>query len=717
MLPSSYFCDVCGAANRAQAQFCRVCGNAQPLVQNTGLVPNTGIYSLTSTHTGLLVPQTQLRGRYMIVSLAGRGGYGAVYKARDTSFGDRLVAIKEMSQSTMNVQDLASATEAFHREALLLANLTHPNLPRIYEQFTENGRSYLVMDFVEGETLEQLVKKLPNQRMAVEDVLNIALQLCSVLEYLHGRQPPIIFRDLKPANVMMTPAGHIFLIDFGIARHFKPGQKKDTAALGSSGYAPPEQYGKSQTTIRADIYSLGATLHELLSGHDPTDSPFRFAPLHLNDLSLSGLEELILGMVSIDINSRPATISLVRQDLQQIAAQHTIHLTNPLQSPIPRRDSAPRLSASHPSVSHLPAGLPPNLSKSAATPAVSPSIPSPSHQAHRNPGLAPQPAPIKKTPRPTQHPAVYPQANTLYICLGHASRVTSVAWSPNGDYLASASFDKTVHIWNGANGSNLLTYRGHTGRVNALAWSPDSKYIASASDDRTVHLWDVQTGKNLFTYVRHKGPVTALAWSPDGHYIASAGEDRSVHIWDVQAHQAAFTYSDHKDRVMGVAWSPDGHLLASVSRDQTVKICEVEKNPPKRTFFSRLFSPYQGRRTLNGFNSQLQSIAWSPNSKRIAVACSDSRVRIRDARSGVFYLIIVAGSATIKNSVDWSPNGKYLAFGGNDKLVRIWNVIQKKETFAYYGHNGYVLSVAWSPDGTRVASAGVDRSIQVWQAL
>jgi WD40 repeat protein len=541
-------------------------------------------------------------------------------------------------------------------------------------------------------------------------VLNIALQLCSVLEYLHTRQPPIIFRDLKPANVMVTPAGHIFLIDFGIARHFKPGQKKDTAALGSSGYAPPEQYGKSQTTIRADIYSLGATLHELLSGHDPTDSPFRFAPLHLNDPSLSGLEGLILGMVSIDINSRPATISLVRQELQKIATQHMMHQTNPLQSASPRRDSALRLSASR-----LPDAS--RLSEPMVTPPIDPSISSPSHQAHRNPGLASQPAPIKKTPRPTQHPTVYPQANTLYICLGHTSRVTSVVWSPNGDYLASASFDKTVHIWNGANGSNVLAYRGHTGRVNALAWSPDSKYIVSASDDRTIHLWDVQTGKNLFTYSKHRGPVTALAWSPDGQYIASASEDRSVHVWDAQMHQSAFIYSDHKDKVMGVAWSPDGHLLASVSKDRTVKICEVGKNLPKRTFLSRLFSPYQGRRTLNGFDSQLQSIAWSPNSKRIAVACSDSRVRIRDARTGASYLTIVAGSATIKNSVDWSPNGKYLAIGGNDKLVRIWNVLHKKENFAYYGHNGYVLSVAWSPDGTRVASAGVDRSIQVWQAL
>src|SRR5579859_23944 len=176
MLPSSpHFCDTCGAANRPQAQFCRVCGNVLPLVQNGGMVQGTGVYALAST--GLLAPQTQLRGRYMVMSLAGRGGYGAVYKARDTSFGNRLVAVKEMSQNTLNVQERIAAADAFYHEALLLASLTHPNLPRIYEQFTENGRSYLVMDFIEGETLDDHLKKLPSHRMPVERVLDLALAL------------------------------------------------------------------------------------------------------------------------------------------------------------------------------------------------------------------------------------------------------------------------------------------------------------------------------------------------------------------------------------------------------------------------------------------------------------------------------------------------------------------------------------------------------------
>src|SRR5205807_6621447 len=129
------------------------------------------------------------------------------------------------------------------------------------------------------------------------------------LHYLHTQQPAIIFRDLKPANIMQTTDGHLYLIDFGIARHFKPGQTKDTAAYGSMGYAAPEQYGRAQTTPRSDIYSLGAVLYQLLSGHDPSATPFRFPPLQSKVPTIpSGLATLITQMLELDEDKRPASM-------------------------------------------------------------------------------------------------------------------------------------------------------------------------------------------------------------------------------------------------------------------------------------------------------------------------------------------------------------------------------------------------------------------------
>jgi serine/threonine protein kinase len=260
------YCDNCGEINRSEARFCYRCGEA--------LHPGF-------SYTGQLSTDHLLKLRYRILSRLGQGGMGAVYKAEDSEF-HRIVVVKEMSQRGLLPDELQTATVAFRHEAEMLASLQHYSLPRIFEYFVDEGRWYLVMDFIEGETLEQYLNKIQGGRLPVEEVLDIGIKLCTVLDYLHTRESPIIFRDLKPANIMLTAEKHLYLIDFGIARHFKPGQTRDTLVLGSPGYAAPEQHGKVQTTIKADIYSLGATLHQLLSGEDPARTPFRFAPLQMH---------------------------------------------------------------------------------------------------------------------------------------------------------------------------------------------------------------------------------------------------------------------------------------------------------------------------------------------------------------------------------------------------------------------------------------------------
>ncbi len=323
MVPSQRYCTRCGAANQAQDAFCFACGQALQVTPASQQYPIAG--SATNTSTGLLPPNLLLKQRYRILGTVGKGGFGAVYRAEDVQLGNRLLAVKEMSQSSLNPQEIAEAAENFKREAHILAALTHPNLPSIYEQFSEAGRWYLVMDFIEGETLEEHAKKDPQGHLSVKETLQIGIQLCTVLDYLHSRQPPVIFRDLKPSNSMLTPEGNLYLIDFGIARHFKPGQTRDTIALGSPGYAAPEQYGKAQTTARSDIYSLGATLHHLLTGVDPSDTPFQFAPLQLHGQPTPpGLNLLLMQMVDMNESKRPASMIAVKQELQGIITQQTV---------------------------------------------------------------------------------------------------------------------------------------------------------------------------------------------------------------------------------------------------------------------------------------------------------------------------------------------------------------------------------------------------------
>ena len=334
MVPSTVYCDNCGAANRPQARFCIACGQTMPVVASAPPIVHSGPTPSSPSSTGLLAPHSLLKGRYRILSRLGQGGMGAVYKAEDIEIGDRPVAVKEMSQRNLDPQEIAEAADDFKREAHLLGRLFHRHLPRIYDHFAEGGRWYLVMDFIEGDTLEEHLTAAGG-KLSVEEVLDIGMQLCTVLGYLHTHQPPIIFRDLKPANVMRTAEGDLFLIDFGIARHFKPGQAKDTAAYGSAGYAAPEQYGTAQTTPQSDIFSLGATLHHLLTGSDPSQSPFLFAPLSSPTIPAE-LGTLIGRMVGMDAKQRPASMAEVKQELQRI--QHLV--AQPAGSQLPPKQAA-----------------------------------------------------------------------------------------------------------------------------------------------------------------------------------------------------------------------------------------------------------------------------------------------------------------------------------------------------------------------------------------
>jgi serine/threonine protein kinase/regulator of sirC expression with transglutaminase-like and TPR domain len=312
------YCENCGAANPVTARFCQFCATLLPFKYTTDSLPD----------------QTLLAGRYQLLSRIGQGGMGAVYKAADTRFNNRPVAIKEMSSTGLSPASLQEAVTAFEREAHLLADLLHPNLPRIYEHFAENDRSYLVMDFIEGQTLEEYLEQIGGGPLPVDQVIKWAEQLCDVLNYLHTHQPPIVFRDLKPANVMISESGHIFLIDFGIARIFKPGKQHDTVALGSPGYAAPEQYGKSQSTPRSDIYSLGALLHHLLTGHDPSEQPFFFQPASkLNPAVDPALDALLQKMLEMDSDRRPGSALEVLNTLEGIGSSQSRSTSALLTSP------------------------------------------------------------------------------------------------------------------------------------------------------------------------------------------------------------------------------------------------------------------------------------------------------------------------------------------------------------------------------------------------
>ena len=641
MKPSTVFCIDCGAANPAQANFCFSCGLEFDDPEKTAGLSEQ------------IEPGELLRKRYKILARIGQGGFGAVYKAEDAELGQRLVAVKEMGKQGLTQREKEEGIEAFKREALMLAGLRHEHLPRIYEHFEEEGSWYLVMDYIEGETLEERFSKSRDGSLPLVMALSIALQLCDVLDYLHTRQPPIIFRDLKPANVILTPGGDLFLIDFGIARHFKPGQAKDTIAFGSPGYAAPEQYGKAQTTPRADLYSLGAILHQMLTGNDPSLSPFRFAPLQGYD---PALQQLLRSLLEMDEARRPDSAATVRQTLRYLR-NHP-----PAATSVPPR--AGQLVPAVPVTSHFPA-LPTLL-----------------------PALSMRPSPL---------PAL--------VYKHHYGVVRAVAWSPDSVYAASAT-DAIVRVWHARSGQNLSSYREHRGEIKHMAWSPVDERIASISAENKVRIWESSTGKTISVYPgdpdRHWGENMAqiLAWSSDGRYLAVAG-NKYIYIWDTVEHRTTMRLRGgifYGSRAL--CWSPDGnHLAAAYGR---VLLIHHLMSRPK-------ISRYH-------YDAAIMAAAWSPDGTYLASGGYDRVIHVWNMQNDGLVGIYWSHGWPI-TALAWAPDSRRIVSASLAAGINVWDALNGWGILSYHAQSGgQVLALAWSPDGRSILSGGSDCKICVWHA-
>jgi serine/threonine protein kinase len=269
---------------------------------------------------------TLFDGRYHLLSELGRGTSSRVILAEDRFNGNRQVALKQLCLYGLHPAHQQVARQCFDREVALLPQLFHPRIPGYLGHSISGWSWYLAMEYIEGETLERCLHRLKRQggRLPLEEALTVGIQLCEVLGYLHSRQPPIIFGDLKPANVMVTGDEplQVVLLDFGTAWCYTPGRPR-AIALGTSGYAPPEQYpdreGCSWISPASDIYSLGAVLHQAFSGFDPAFATRRFHSASLKaEVPSRELDKLIRSMLARRPGSRPTSLAEVAGALRQI---------------------------------------------------------------------------------------------------------------------------------------------------------------------------------------------------------------------------------------------------------------------------------------------------------------------------------------------------------------------------------------------------------------
>ncbi len=265
-------------------------------------------------------PGSLLAGRYQVERLLGEGAAGTVWFVRDTRQKGSTWALKELDFSTVPLDERDEARKLFDREAAILVRLSHPYLPRVVDRFHLDEREYLVMERVEGPTLEHIYRT--QKSLQENEVAGWGAQVCEVLDYLHSLDPPVIYRDLKPANVMvMVRGGAIKLVDFGIARAMSTGKAGDTTAYGTPGYAPPEQY-MGRAVPQSDLYALGATLYQLLTRVEPRPFDFEHRPARSVNPDISpGMGDLLDHLLAVESADRPATAREVQERLLSLAGQ------------------------------------------------------------------------------------------------------------------------------------------------------------------------------------------------------------------------------------------------------------------------------------------------------------------------------------------------------------------------------------------------------------
>ncbi|HXM57336.1 MAG TPA: WD40 repeat domain-containing protein [Candidatus Dormibacteraeota bacterium] len=287
----------------------------------------------------------------------------------------------------------------------------------------------------------------------------------------------------------------------------------------------------------------------------------------------------------------------------------------------------------------------------------------------------------------------------LAVLRGHDSSVRMAAWSPAGPTVATISEDRIGRIWDVDDRAEPLVLRGHLSTVQAVAWSPEGRRLATASRDATTRVWDARDGRELALLEGHEGTVRAVAWSPEGRRLATGSRDRTVRVWDAERRRELAVLRGHDDAVRGVAWSPEGRRLATVSEDRTLRLWDAESGA--------------GLLLLRGHRDQVRALAWSPEGRRIATVSRDRTGRLWDLASGAAVAELRGHAGTIR-FVDWSPEGRRLATAADDGTIRIWDADDGSAIAVLRGHEHWVRGVAWSPDGRCLVTGSADRTVRMW---
>ncbi len=593
-----------------------------------------------------------LRGHYRVIKLLGEGGFGRTYLAEDIDKLNEYCVVKQFTANVQGTGALNKATQLFEQEARQLQQLgKHSQIPTLYAYFEEGKQLFLVQEYIEGETLSQLIETRGVWKES--QVKQLLENLLPVLKFVHEQK--VIHRDIKPDNIIQRRGDDCFvLIDFGVAKQLSTTvlQTKMGTRIGADGFAPIEQMQDGEAYPASDLFSLGVTCFYLLTQVNPyhlfLEDGYGWTrnwEQHLNQSISQELKEVLTKLLQKDVRQRYQSVSDILTALR----------------------------------SHSP--------KSYQTPKASP--------VYQNP----KPTPSSHTSQTLASPVSWKNATCIKTLIGHSNYVWSVAFSPDGRILASGSSDKAIKLWNVQTQQQIAHLTRHLDAVRSVAFSPNGRILASGSSDKTIKLWDVQTQQQIANLTGHSSWIWSVAFSPDGNTLASGSSDKTIKLWDIPTHFQIATLKGHSNRVNSVAFSPDGNTLASGSYDNTIQLWDVQTQ--------------QQIAYLTGHLNRVNSVAFSPDGNTLASGSYDNTIQLWDVQTQQ-QIAHLTGHSNWIWSVAFSPDGRMLASGSSDKTIKLWDV-QTQQQIANLTHSDSVWSVAFSPDGNTLASGTYGKTIKLWR--